>query len=345
MNASPPRAACFLAISWLLLPLAACGSDQPPPSPTLAATESAPTEMSTASEGPAGDLNLAHYFERSARSLPGDLPWSWDLPGALVRRFVFDGGYLLTAPARWDSGDLLRFSLLAAVTGGGFGADRQIDIESRVRHPRSSQEGRIENGIQNFGVASGIAPVLGGVLAVGLFEQYVDARFELFANRAAAESIATDAEHLLWDTGEALIFSSAVFTPALKETFGRDRPNAARGPFHFHPFSGAASFPSGHTTGAFTVAAAFAEHFDNNLWVAIPAYALATGVGFARTRANAHFASDVIVGAAIGTAAGRTVVNLRRLRATHNDDQSGPTLEIAPAVSSDLRGLQLVLRF
>lgn len=348
MNASLPiRTSCFLIMSWHLFALAASASGQSAASPTLAAS-AAPTEVSTSSDGSASDLNLAHYFERHARALPEDpqWSWSWDLPVALLERAGIDGGYLLTSPGRRNSGDLLRFSLLAAVTGGAFGADRQIDIESRVRHPRSSREGDVEDAIQNFGVANGIAPVLGGVLAVGLFEHCVDAHLELFASHAGAESIATDAEHLLWDTSEALLFSSAVFTPSLKETFGRDRPNAAKGPFHFHPFSGAASFPSGHTTGAFTVAAAFAEHFDNNLWVAIPAYALAGGVGFARTRANAHFASDVVVGAAIGTATGRTVVNLRRLRAAHSDDQSsGPTIEIAPAVSSDLRGVQFVLRF
>jgi len=178
-----------------------------------------------------------------------------------------------------------------------------------------------------------------------LFEQYIDAKFGLFANYVDAESLASHAEHLVWDASEALVFSSAVFTPVLKETIGRERPNTGKGPFDFHPFSGAASFPSGHTTGAFTVAAAFAEHFDNNLWVAVPAYALASGVGFARTRANAHFASDVVVGAAIGTATGRMVVNLRRLRAAHDNHAPAPTVEVTPALGADLHGVQLVFRF
>jgi hypothetical protein len=39
----------------------------------------------------------------------------------------------------------------------------------------------------------------------------------------------------------------------------------------------------------------------------VPAYALATYIGASRLQANKHFASDVLVGAAVGIAAGRAV--------------------------------------
>jgi len=158
-------------LTCLVSPQLASASDQPQASPPFATADSAPGQTPVSTHLPADDGNLVHYFERHALALP-DPQLSYHLPVELAQRVFFDGGYLLTAPGRWDQGDVVRFSLLAAVAGGAFGADRQVDIESRVRHPRSSQEGHVENAIQNFGVANGIAPVLGGVLAVGLFEQY-----------------------------------------------------------------------------------------------------------------------------------------------------------------------------
>jgi len=65
------------------------------------------------------------------------------------------------------------------------------------------------------------------------------------------------------------------------------------------------SFPSGHTASAFASASVLERHFG--LKAGIPAYAFATYVGLARMSANKHHISDVIMGAGIGIAAGRTV--------------------------------------
>jgi membrane-associated phospholipid phosphatase len=69
--------------------------------------------------------------------------------------------------------------------------------------------------------------------------------------------------------------------------------------------SNAQSFPSGHTASAFATATVLNRHFG---WKAgIPAYAFAGYVGASRTSANKHHLSDVLMGAAVGIAAGRTV--------------------------------------
>ena len=65
------------------------------------------------------------------------------------------------------------------------------------------------------------------------------------------------------------------------------------------------SFPSGHTASAFASASVLGRHFGKK--IAIPAYAFASYVGLARLSANKHHISDVIMGAGIGIAAGRTV--------------------------------------
>jgi membrane-associated phospholipid phosphatase len=65
------------------------------------------------------------------------------------------------------------------------------------------------------------------------------------------------------------------------------------------------SFPSGHTTVSFASATVLERHFG---WkVGIPAYAVAAYVGASRVENKRHFVSDVIFGAALGIAAGRSM--------------------------------------
>jgi hypothetical protein len=65
------------------------------------------------------------------------------------------------------------------------------------------------------------------------------------------------------------------------------------------------AFPSGHTASAFATATVLKDHFG---WRAgLPAYLFAAYVGAARMSANKHHVSDVLMGAAIGVAAGRVV--------------------------------------
>lgn len=68
------------------------------------------------------------------------------------------------------------------------------------------------------------------------------------------------------------------------------------------PDGGAYSFPSGHTAGAFAVAPVLARHFG---WrAAVPAYVLAAMTGAGRLEDRHHYLSDVLFGAALGTAVG-----------------------------------------
>lgn len=74
-----------------------------------------------------------------------------------------------------------------------------------------------------------------------------------------------------------------------------------------------ASFPSGHTTVAFalasTLTAETSRWWPKSKWlVASLAYSSATLVGVSRMYNDSHWASDVIVGAAIGTFSGLKVV-------------------------------------
>jgi len=62
------------------------------------------------------------------------------------------------------------------------------------------------------------------------------------------------------------------------------------------------SFPSGHTTNAFSSATTLHRRYG---WkTGVPAYAVATITGIARERAREHHWYDVVAGAAIGTLTG-----------------------------------------
>ena len=80
---------------------------------------------------------------------------------------------------------------------------------------------------------------------------------------------------------------SFVITHGLKRIINKERPNG-----------GNYSFPSGHTSAAFT-GAAFIER-KYGLKYGIPSYILASYVGWSRIHANKHDKWDVLGGAIIG---------------------------------------------
>jgi membrane-associated phospholipid phosphatase len=125
-------------------------------------------------------------------------------------------------------------------------------------------------------------------------------------------------------TTEAIVLGSGV-TMLLKDALGRSRPYVtnATDPRDFKFGAGFGngdrqSFPSGHTTAAFAAASSLTSEihrvYPHLTWIAGPAlYAGATTVGLARMYHNKHWASDVVLGAAVGTFSGLKVV-----RYSHN---------------------------
>ena len=124
---------------------------------------------------------------------------------------------------------------------------------------------------------------------------------------------------------EAVVLGS-IFAGVLKDAFGRARPfvHPPTDSTGFNPNdwqfgrglkSGDSyrSFPSGHSVAAFAAAAAVVNEtsrwWPDLKWVIGPAmYGGAGIVGLSRMYNNRHWASDVMMGAAIGTFAGNKVV-------------------------------------
>ena len=186
-------------------------------------------------------------------------------------------------------------------TGGALcvaATEADLAVQSRVGDLPKAEE------VFFIGDALGDAPFLGGS-AVGL---YVFGR--LFGQRR------------MGDLGRDLIRAQVVdlgLTHGAKAISWRSRPDGLSG-----------SFPSGHTSGTFTMATVVQRHFG---WKGgLPAFALATYVGASRLQEDRHYPSDVIFGAAVGITAGFAV------------SYRGQTLEVAPLASRNGVGLQVVAR-
>jgi len=112
------------------------------------------------------------------------------------------------------------------------------------------------------------------------------------------------------------ILVNAGITGTLKRTFHRYRPstttenNLFDGPFH-HTIN--SSLPSFHTATAFAVATSVATVYKDNKYVPPIAYSVATLVGFSRINDNAHWATDVLAGAAVGYLSSKGVSYLYKL--------------------------------
>jgi membrane-associated phospholipid phosphatase len=129
---------------------------------------------------------------------------------------------------------------------------------------------------QNFGGVTIMAPLAVSFFTAGRFAS--DTRF-----RAAS-----------YDVGQAFVVTAA-YTEILKRAASRTRPD----------LSNSKSFPSGHTSNAFALAAVVDAHYGKKTGLA--AYAMAGLVGVSRIERNKHHLSDVIAGAALGVIVGRTV--------------------------------------
>jgi membrane-associated phospholipid phosphatase len=140
---------------------------------------------------------------------------------------------------------------------------------------------------------------------------------------------------------EALIIGEGVAT-VVKTVVGRQRPSVTPADPNSYQFmrglSGGdkyRSFPSGHTVSAFAAAAAVTAETSRNApstrWIVGPVlYSGAALVGISRMYNNRHWASDVIVGAGIGTFAGLKVVRFNDSHAGNRVDRFFLTGSLVP---------------
>ncbi len=233
---------------------------------------------------------------------------------------VEDIKYEATAPSRWDSQDKKDIGLAAlAVAGTAIFIDRPVRDFMR----RQTPDNAFLNNIQNFG--QNWAPgVMGGFYVAGLV--------------AGNDKSVYVAEDLV--TASMI---SATINQTLKVSVNRYRPRDNKLSDNYQGYTGLnnnSSFPSGHTTEAFTLASVIASSYDDP-WVAYGVYSVAGMVGIARMYLDAHWASDVVASAFIGTWVGKGIVS-------HNNSlrsNKKNSVSIIPDVAPGYTGVRIVGKF
>lgn len=202
-------------------------------------------------------------------------------------------GKTLVSPVHWKGSDFLK---LSAVVGAALAlglADESI--RDRVLDLRTQGSKDFFKVATRLGDGAYLGGILAGIFAVG----QVSGNDEL---RKTA-----------WLGVESFLVSSA-FSTALKYVVGRARPGTEEGSHGFHPFNARSSwtaFPSGHAASIWSVATVIADRTDNG-FVDAACYGIAVLTSFSRLHEDKHWASDVLVGSAIGYFTAKKICALNR---------------------------------
>ncbi len=158
---------------------------------------------------------------------------------------------------------------------------------------------------------------LGESLGSPLYPLAASALIFTFSGKRQNSSLRSFASDLL----RAQIFNGLV-TTSIKGIVNRKRPDGT-------PYS----YPSGHTSTAFTSAGVLYHHFGAR--VGIPAYIAASYVGLSRLQENKHYVTDIAAGAIIGTYISYKIVNRKN---SSKNFGIGPTqIQGSPALNLTLR--------
>ncbi len=136
--------------------------------------------------------------------------------------------------------------------------------------------------------------------------------------------------------GTSLLISSAVVLPT-KHLVREERPDGSNN----------LSFPSGHTTTAFTTAHfMFREYQDENIWLSLSGYPIAVFTGVYRILNDKHWVGDVVAGAGIGILSTEVAYWLfPKVSQLFSKDYSKNSALVYPFYQNKTMGLGLSLNF
>jgi len=246
---------------------------------------------------------LASAWLLAAPALCGEAPAARDDGRRTLRQFP--ASFLRSTVGVFHGDNVV--PLLVGATATGSASLFDDDVADYIADPEHSFGKSLEDGAAPEVLGLAVA----GVFATGRFVE---------APRFRAMS---------YDLLDAFLVNG-VYTSVLKVAVGRERPNG----------QDEKSFPSGHTSNAFALAAVVERHYG---WKAgVPAYALASAVGVSRLQRNKHYLSDVLAGATLGYLVGRTVV---RVNGRPLEAPKGPQVSVSPVVGRRTRALMVAVTF
>lgn len=101
-----------------------------------------------------------------------------------------------------------------------------------------------------------------------------------------------------WVMGASFLTATIIST-GLKHAINRTRPFVTYPDIQKVAGGGSPSFPSGHTSDAFSTATSLSLAFPK-WYIIAPSYLYASAVGYSRLHLGVHYPSDVLAGALIG---------------------------------------------
>jgi len=228
--------------------------------------------------------------------------------------------YTASSPLIWDRSDWKTAAWVAGGTGMFIALDEEIN--SAFKKNRSSYTESLMDIFEPFGNGAYTLPGLAAFYIFGHFNENEKAK--------RTTLIAT----------ESFLITS-LYTTVLKYSFGRHRPRTGNSSTSFDGFEtnrNQNSFPSGHTSTAFAIATVVANEYEKTPYIIPISYGIATLTGLSRVNYEAHWASDVFLGAALGYFTSKTLLRL------HNN-KKGQHFTIYPRADSGGGGIVLSKKF
>jgi len=174
---------------------------------------------------------------------------------------------------------LLLVLMLISIVKPSFSQNLDIRILRAVNGKATGSSDRIFEGITNSAAPLSVsAPAI--IFAIGAYQQ--------------SKNKTKQAVYLT----ETMLVSS-VFVTALKYSINRKRPFEKYSDIIKKTDAGSPSFPSGHTSLAFSTATSLSLCFPK-WYVIVPSYLWAGAVGYSRMYLGVHYPSDALAGALIG---------------------------------------------
>jgi hypothetical protein len=203
-----------------------------------------------------------------------------------------ESGLLIKQPIRWKGHDWIKFGAVVAVTFAVMQEDQKIrDIA--LKNPKYSKSFPMEVGNQWGGF------FFGPLLAL-----------TLYTTGSLSDSYKT--KKIGFEIAQGILYSEAISFVS-KGCIGRSRPFTNQGASAYHPFtffdSPSNSFPAGHVDAAFALSTVLSKNAGSG-FLKVLAYVPAALTVTARIIQDAHWASDVVIGGAIGYFVGTWVVNI-----------------------------------
>ncbi len=271
-------------------------------------------------------ISIAFSQDSSSNFYKTDSIFSFRSPKGYFPSLVHNFGEQITAPFHFTAKEWIITGSVIGVTALLIHEDGQIHHWAVPLKQEHSWINSASPQVTKFGTSYGVITVCSFGVLSAIFKNEKGVQTSLLATQA--------------------MITSGVWTQLLKQITGRERPNDSYtsntssggqwfGPLASydedleikHPNSYFNSFPSGHTSMAFSIATVFATQYKDKPIIPIISYSAATLVGVSRLTENRHWSSDVFAGAVLGYFCGKQVV--RHFNYTHrsnSDSVSSPSL-------------------